>query len=92
MHLRSLRRPGGSVRTPVLEAETVLVEQYGDLVRLAHLVLPATLGRHRRVLVAHSLVQRTLPRIRSAHPVPSVPAQRAPRPAPVSAGWALTPV
>ncbi|MEU1291325.1 hypothetical protein ABZ439_02630 [Streptomyces sp. NPDC005840] len=90
MHLRSLRRPGGSVRTPVLEAETVLVEQYGDLVRLAHLVLPATLGRHRRVLVAHSLVQRTLPRIRSAHPVPSVPAQRAPGPARFSAVWALT--
>lgn len=90
MHLRSLRRSGGSVRTPVLEAETVLVEQYGELVRLAHLVLPATLGRHRRVLVAHSLVQRTLPRVRSTHPVPAVPAPRAEGPARFSAEWALT--
>ncbi|MFJ6128252.1 hypothetical protein ACIQKE_24555 [Streptomyces griseoviridis] len=90
MHLRSLRRSGGSVRTPVLEAETVLVEQYGELVRLAHLVLPATLGRHRRVLVAHSLVQRTLPRFRSTHQMPAVPAPRAGGPARHSAAWALT--
>ncbi|MER7922843.1 hypothetical protein ABTY96_06845 [Streptomyces sp. NPDC096057] len=72
MHLRSLRPDAGAFRSRVREAESVLVEQYGDLVRLAHLVLPASLGRHQRVLVAHSLVQRALrcaaPERHTAHP------------------------
>ncbi|MFJ5829517.1 hypothetical protein [Streptomyces sp. NPDC093089] len=41
-------------------AEAVLVEHYPALVRLAHLILPPGLGRHRRVLAAHALVQRSL--------------------------------
>ncbi|MER5967177.1 hypothetical protein ABT129_33165, partial [Streptomyces sp. NPDC002057] len=41
-------------------AEAALVENYPGLVRLAYLVLPPALGRHRRVLTAHGLVQKAL--------------------------------
>ncbi|MFI8288272.1 hypothetical protein ACIGBL_03905 [Streptomyces sp. NPDC085614] len=40
-------------------AEAALVEHYPRLVRLAHVILPSSLGRHRRVLAAHSLVQKS---------------------------------
>lgn len=43
-------------------AEAALVEHYPRLVRIAYLVLPPSLGRNRRVLTAHSVVQRSLPR------------------------------
>ncbi|WP_427924963.1 hypothetical protein [Streptomyces sp. cg40] len=76
MNLRSLRPRTGAVRSRVRETESVLVEQYGDLVRLAHLVLPASLGRHRRVLVAHALVQRALRRAGTARSAPAVPTPR----------------
>ncbi|MEU4732220.1 hypothetical protein [Streptomyces sp. NPDC023588] len=46
----------------VEQAEAAIVEHYPRLVRLAYLVLPPALGRKRRVLTAHSLVQRALPR------------------------------
>ncbi|MFJ8034763.1 hypothetical protein [Streptomyces sp. NPDC096032] len=58
----------------LLHAEQRLAERYADLVRLAYLVLPPALGRHRRVLLAHALVQRTLPAA-----APGVPAPRAAR-------------
>ncbi|MER6081632.1 hypothetical protein [Streptomyces sp. NPDC001833] len=57
----------------VEQAEAALVEHYPRLVRLAYLVLPPGLARGRRVLTAHSLVQRALPRGRKQ--VPVVPAQ-----------------
>ncbi|MFD3534862.1 hypothetical protein [Streptomyces sp. NPDC058664] len=64
-------------------AEAALVENYPGLVRLAYLILPPTLGRHRRVLTAHALVQRTLSetggRTRPASPPPS-PHEPAPLP------------
>ncbi|KOX26290.1 MULTISPECIES: hypothetical protein [unclassified Streptomyces] len=41
-------------------AEAALVEHYPALVQLAYLVLPPALGRHRRVLTAHALVQNSL--------------------------------
>ncbi|MYS11834.1 hypothetical protein GTW71_36630, partial [Streptomyces sp. SID6041] len=67
-------RPGRS------DAEAALVEHYPRLVRLAHLILPPSLGRHRRVLTAHALVQRSLaaaaPSGHGASPGPTVPAQR----------------
>lgn len=44
------------------QAEAVLVEHYPQLVRLAYVTLPVTLGRHARVLLAHKAVQRALPR------------------------------
>ncbi|MBL1081107.1 hypothetical protein JK359_03810 [Streptomyces actinomycinicus] len=44
------------------QAEAALVEHYPRLVRLAYLVLPPGLGRSRRVLTAHALAQRALPR------------------------------
>ncbi|CAM5629335.1 hypothetical protein SAVIM338S_05992 [Streptomyces avidinii] len=44
------------------QAEAVLVEQYPQLVRLAYVTLPDSLGRHARVLLAHKAVQRALPR------------------------------
>lgn len=43
------------------QAEAVLVEYYPQLVRLAYVTLPVTLGRHSRVLLAHKAVQRALP-------------------------------
>ncbi|MFJ4712129.1 hypothetical protein [Streptomyces sp. NPDC088785] len=49
----------------VEQAEAALVEHYPRLVRLAYLVLPPRLGRHRRVLTAHSVAQRSLPRART---------------------------
>ncbi|MEU0332799.1 hypothetical protein [Streptomyces sp. NPDC006193] len=47
------------------QAEAALVEHYPRLVRLAYLVLPPGLGRRRRVLTAHALAQRALPRGRT---------------------------
>lgn len=56
---------GGTESVGVEQAEAALVEHYPRLVRLAYLVLPPHLGRNRRVLTAHSLVQRALPRGRT---------------------------
>ncbi|MFJ3333399.1 hypothetical protein [Streptomyces sp. NPDC086766] len=61
----------------VEQAEAALVEHYPRLVRLAYLVLPPGLGRKRRVLTAHALTQRALPRGRSSGSV--IPAQSAGR-------------
>ncbi|MBY8886298.1 hypothetical protein K7472_15700 [Streptomyces sp. PTM05] len=44
------------------DAEAALVEHYPRLVRIAYLTLSARLGRHRRVLLAHRVAQRSLPR------------------------------
>ncbi|MFE1443554.1 hypothetical protein [Streptomyces sp. NPDC058739] len=77
MPLLSFRRQAGTSAAPaVLHAESILVEQYAALVRLAHLVLPASMGRHRRVLVAHGIVQRALPGGSVARVGPAVPAPR----------------
>ncbi|WP_369143869.1 hypothetical protein [Streptomyces sp. R44] len=58
----------------VEQAEAALVERYPRLVRIAYLVLPPSFGRNRRVLTAHALVQRSLPRRRV--PGPDVPGPR----------------
>lgn len=57
-------KQGGHPDEPVAveEAEAALVEHYPRLVRLAYLTLPARLGKHRRVITAHRLAQRALPR------------------------------
>ncbi|WP_443067784.1 hypothetical protein [Streptomyces sp. NBC_01351] len=55
-------RPPSPVPPDVEQAEAAIVEHYPRLVRLAYLVLPPSLGRNRRVLTAHSLAQRALPR------------------------------
>ncbi|EPJ37402.1 hypothetical protein STAFG_5570 [Streptomyces afghaniensis 772] len=65
--------PAGPV-VDVEQAEAALVEHYPRLVRLAYLVLPPGLGRSRRVLTAHALTQRALPRNRT--PAPVIPASR----------------
>ncbi|WP_328741940.1 hypothetical protein OG436_10560 [Streptomyces caniferus] len=65
-------------RADVERAEAALVEHYPRLVRLAYLVLPPSMGRHRRVLTAHGLVQRALPRARLRRPDGGLPAQRGP--------------
>jgi hypothetical protein len=57
----------------VEQAEAALVEHYPRLVRIAYLVLPPSLGRNRRVVTAHALAQRALPRGRTQAPV--IPAQ-----------------
>lgn len=75
MRLRPVPPSAGHSRAAVLEAESTLIGQYGDLVRLAHVVIPASLGRHRRVLLAHSVVQRVLP-ARLGHVVPGLPRPR----------------
>ncbi|MDW6063333.1 hypothetical protein SAZ11_41695 [Streptomyces sp. FXJ1.4098] len=49
----------------VEQAEAAIVEHYPRLVRLAYLVLPPGVGRTRRVLAAHALAQRALPRNRA---------------------------
>ncbi|GGU37652.1 hypothetical protein [Streptomyces daghestanicus] len=72
-------------RVGVDQAEAALVEHYPRLVRLAHLVLPPGMGRTRRVLTAHALVQRALPGRRT--PAPAIPAQSAGRAA--DPGYAL---
>ncbi|MET8970517.1 hypothetical protein [Streptomyces hydrogenans] len=69
----------------VEQAEAALVERYPRLVRIAYLVLPPTMGRNRRVLTAHALVQRALPRRRA--PGPAVPEPRRPEDA-VDPGYA----
>ncbi|CAM5403574.1 hypothetical protein SCALM49S_08085 [Streptomyces californicus] len=56
-------------------AEAALVEHYPHLVRLAYVVLPPGLGRHRRVLAAHAVVQRALPAVGGGAPTARVPAQ-----------------
>ncbi|MFI9049607.1 hypothetical protein [Streptomyces sp. NPDC053427] len=61
----------------VEQAEAALVEHYSRLVRLAYLVLPPGSGRGRRVLTAHAVVQRALPRQRTATRDAGLPAQRA---------------
>ncbi|MCI3270208.1 hypothetical protein [Streptomyces cylindrosporus] len=69
-------RPAPSSADPVVDleqAEAALVEHYPRLVRLAYLVLPPSLGRNRRVVTAHALAQRALPRGRAS--APAIPAQ-----------------
>ena len=60
----------------VEQAEAALVEHYPRLVRLAYLVLPPSLGRNRRVLTAHALTQRALPRGRTSGDASVLPAQK----------------
>nr|WP_245641083.1 hypothetical protein [Streptomyces megasporus] len=60
--------PPGSVDAE--QAEAALVEHYPRLVRLAYLVLPTFAGRHRRVLAAHAVAQRSLPRGRGTRSAP----------------------
>lgn len=67
-------------RADVERAEAAIVEHYPRLVRLAYLVLPPSMGRHRRVLTAHGLVQRALPRAGRRRPAGGLPAQRGPAP------------
>jgi DNA-directed RNA polymerase specialized sigma24 family protein len=43
------------------EVEAALLEGYPAFVRLAYLILPSSLGRHRRILAAHGIVQHALP-------------------------------
>ncbi|WP_406140527.1 hypothetical protein [Streptomyces sp. NBC_01089] len=77
----------GAGRVGVEQAEAALVEHYPRLVRLAYITLPPSLGRHRRVLTAHAVVQRALPASRgSGRDEPRVPAQRG---APDEPGYAL---
>ncbi|MHC0430908.1 hypothetical protein ACX6XY_12045 [Streptomyces sp. O3] len=59
----------------VERAEAALVEHYPRLVRLAYLVLPSSLGRTRRVLTAHALTQRALPKGRVPGEGSAVPGQ-----------------
>ncbi|MEU0937536.1 hypothetical protein [Embleya sp. NPDC005971] len=45
----------------VRRTEALVVGRYPELVRLAYLILPPAMERHRRVLAAHALVQDALP-------------------------------
>lgn len=69
-------------RADVERAEAAIVEHYPRLVRLAHLVLPPAMGRHRRVLTAHGIVQRALPSTGRERARAVLPGQRGPRPEP----------
>ncbi|MEV1018785.1 hypothetical protein [Streptomyces sp. NPDC050264] len=79
---------GGADVIDVEQAEAALVEHYPRLVRLAYLVLPPGLGRNRRVLTAHSVTQRALPRGRTATAPPALPAQRGSAPRTGDPGYA----
>ncbi len=74
IHQPQQRTDVPSDRTAVQQAEAALVEHCPRLVRLAHVVLPPALGRHRRVLTAHAVVQRALPAAGSKASSPRVPA------------------
>ncbi|MEU7425377.1 hypothetical protein [Streptomyces sp. NPDC040750] len=65
--------PASAGPVGIEQAEAALVEHYPRLVRIAYLVLPPGLGRSRRVLTAHALTQRALPRGRKRAAV--LPAQ-----------------
>ncbi|MFE9247678.1 hypothetical protein [Streptomyces sp. NPDC007088] len=92
------RRPSGprptdraahSATVDVEQAEAALVEHYPRLVRLAYLILPPSSGRGRRVLTAHALAQRALPRSRQVTAEGLLPGQRDARSGPGdSAGYA----
>ncbi|MET7700266.1 hypothetical protein [Streptomyces sp. NPDC005485] len=68
--------PSSGPVVDVEQAEAALVEHYPRLVRLAYLVLPPSLGRNRRVLTAHALTQRALPRGRTSGDATVIPAQQ----------------
>ncbi|WP_059008929.1 hypothetical protein [Streptomyces specialis] len=73
-------KPASEPRTPGLDqAEAALVEHYARLVRLAYVVLPPALGRHRRVLGAHAVAQRALPGRKAERNGSGLPAQRGDR-------------
>ncbi|APS23075.1 hypothetical protein TK78_32240 [Streptomyces sp. Tue 6075] len=75
IHQPQQRTDARTDRTGVQQAEAALVEHYPRLVRLAYVVLPPALGRHRRILTAHAVVQRALPAAASRNQSPRVPAQ-----------------
>ncbi|WP_234430631.1 hypothetical protein, partial [Streptomyces sp. NRRL F-4489] len=77
---------GGVEPIDVEQAEAALVEHYPRLTRLAYLVLPPAASRGRRVLAAHAVVQRALPR--RSGPGTVLPAQRGGDPA-LDPGYAL---
>jgi hypothetical protein len=67
----------------VAQAEAALMEHYARLARLAYLLLPAGLPRHRRVRTAHALTQHALPWARvpdESSPPAGVPAPDSTRP------------
>jgi hypothetical protein len=68
--------PSSGPVVDVEQVEAALVEHYPRLVRLAYLVLPPSLGRNRRVLTAHALTQRALPRGRTSGDASVIPAQQ----------------
>ncbi|MET8857469.1 hypothetical protein [Streptomyces sp. NPDC004579] len=68
--------PSSGAVVDVEQAEAALVEHYPRLVRLAYLTLPPSLGRNRRVLTAHALTQRALPRGRAAGDASVIPTQQ----------------
>ncbi|MEU9110494.1 hypothetical protein AB0D04_01535 [Streptomyces sp. NPDC048483] len=73
----------------VEQAEAALVEHYPRLVRLAYLVLPPGSGRGRRVLTAHAVVQRRLPRRRASLRGLGLPVQRGGAEAATDPGYAF---
>ncbi|MEU6082908.1 hypothetical protein [Streptomyces sp. NPDC047108] len=71
------------------QAEAALVGHYPRLVRIAYLVLPPGAARNQRLLTAHALVQRALPRGRAARGLPVAP-EEAGLPAPRTEGDGAT--
>ncbi|MFF5897006.1 hypothetical protein ACFY8O_13860 [Streptomyces argenteolus] len=89
LHPPPLRILGTGTHLGVEEAEAALVEHYPRLVRLAYLTLPPALGRHRRVLAAHTVVQRAM--YGRAHRTPAPGRVPAPRSAARAADGRQTP-
>ncbi|MFD0342530.1 hypothetical protein ACFVH0_28285 [Streptomyces sp. NPDC127117] len=70
--------PSTAVPADGEQAGAALVEHYPRLVRLGYLVLPPSLGSHRRVLKAHALAQRCLLSGRRAGAGAGIPVPRRP--------------
>lgn len=72
--------PSAAAQVDAEQAEASLVEHYPRLVRLGYLVLPPSLSRGRRVLMAHALAQRSLQAARRTGSAdgPGVPPPRRP--------------
>ncbi|MEV3952082.1 hypothetical protein AB0K57_31305 [Streptomyces halstedii] len=70
------RLPGGPAElTDAERAEAALSEHYARLTRIGYLLLPPSLGRNRRVLTAHWLVQRSLPRAHAPEHAGALPGE-----------------
>ncbi|TVL89927.1 hypothetical protein [Streptomyces sp. SAJ15] len=81
--------PGPFAPVDVEQAEAAIVEHYPRLVRIGYLILPPGMARTRRVLTAHAVAQRSLPRSRANGTDVELPEQRTADGLPADPGYAF---